>query len=186
MELGYQPRPSHSNASRCWITSNTIFADHYFLGTSRTTAWKIARTGFATVAALDEGFFGRGSYFTSDVKYAKFYSSIAARQDKPCLVLALVIPGNSYPVTEGTNFPNPSDPKEHDKEEVSLKGNPVKKGYQSHHTHVHATKNDKFGHVCNPPVGDITDELVLFQDAQALPLFVIYFKEPNHESGSFL
>lgn len=133
-------------------------------GTSRDTAWKIAQTGFATVATIDTGYYGRGIYFTSDVNYAKFYSEIASKsQKKLCLLLSLVIPGNIYPLTEDHTGPD------------SFLGKPVKgAGYQSHYTNVISSRNaEKFGHVCNPPQSDNYDELVVFQDAQALPLFII-------------
>jgi hypothetical protein len=136
------------------------------LGTCRDTAWKIVHTGFTTVAKKDDGFFGKGIYFTSSVDYAKFYSHITAKSSKLCLILSLVIPGNIYPVTEDHEGPN------------SLKGQSVKGvGYQSHFTNVYPNDfGDKFGHVCNPPTGSVYDELVVFQDAQTLPLFVIYCK----------
>jgi len=132
-------------------------------GTDRKTAWKIVQTGFATVCREDPGFYGTGIYFTSNIDYAKHYSYVAAKTQKLCLVLSLVVPGNIYPVTE------------HHKGPDSLLGKTVKGGHQSHYTNVHTTADHyKFGHVCNPPTGDVYDELVVFQDAQALPLFVIY------------
>jgi len=82
------------------------------------------------------------------------------------LILAVVIPGNIYPVTE-------------DHEGLdSLKGKPCKGvGYQSHYTNVHSTFGPpNFGRVCNPPTEDCYDELVVFQDAQTLPLFIIEYK----------
>lgn len=49
-----------------------------FHGTSRQTAWHIVNGGFSTVVAQDEGFFGKGIYFSSDVDYAKHYAKYYA------------------------------------------------------------------------------------------------------------
>jgi len=156
------------------ISSTHVNVIPMLQGTSKTAAWNIVKQGFATVATLDDGWFGKGIYFTSAFEWARFFSTVASRKDlnaEKCMVLSLVIPGNIYPVTEA-----------HDSGE-SLRGKSVKgTGYQSHYTNVHAAnsyaggKAFLAGHVCNPPAGKVYDELVVFQDAQALPLFVIDVK----------
>lgn len=160
---------NHPNAPRYAPTPPPVMiplAQRVGLGTSRETAWKIVKSGFATVATIDEGYFGKGIYFTSDVNYAKYYAELAAGKSRPrgkqCLILSVVIPGNIYPVTEDHKGPD------------SLLSKPCKGvGYQSHFTNVHSTRDGNFGCVCNPPQPDNYDELVVFQDAQALPLFII-------------
>lgn len=146
----------------CKVRDIQFFLSQPHVGTSREAANKIAQTGFAALSKLDSGYFGTGIYFTSDVRYAQFYSQAASKSSNNlCFVLAAVCPGNVYPVTEA-----------HDGEN-SLRGKPAQSGYQSHYTNVVSKNGDKFGHVCNPPTADNYDELVVFQDVQALPLFVI-------------
>jgi hypothetical protein len=42
-------------------------------GTALATAWKICATGFANLSCLDDGFFGKGIYFTTYALYALPY-----------------------------------------------------------------------------------------------------------------
>ena len=75
-------------------------------------------------------------------------------------------PGNTLPVTE-----HPLDNK------TSLKGKPFVPGYQSHYTVVPKKNTSEAFPLTGNEVIDPTrhaDELVVFQDAQALPLFIIY------------
>jgi len=126
-------------------------------GTSIETAWKIAQTGFTTVATLDSGWYGRGVYFTKDVNYAKIYSKQASKEGL-CLILSLVVCGNVYPVTESKGS------------EHSLEGKPVvSAGYQSHYAVVRSDS----GHICSTSDTKAVDELVVFQDGQAIPMFII-------------
>jgi len=131
------------------------------------------------VNRVDDGFYGQGIYFTRDMDYAALYSN-----DTPkVFVLAAVNPGNVFPTTEhpfsgsdqktplgALGFGSRSAPK-------SLKGKPGVPGYQSHYTVV-PKKNidDAFPLTGNRPVEPAkhADELVVFQEAQALPLFIIY------------
>jgi hypothetical protein len=46
---------------------------------------------------LDEGYFGKGIYFTCDLLYTIPYS-IGKRN--PAVILSYIIPGNPFPVTE--------------------------------------------------------------------------------------
>jgi len=126
-------------------------------GTSSDSAWKIAQTGFTTVATLDQGWYGRGVYFTKDVDYAKYYSKKSSKEGM-CLILALVVCGNIYPVTERKGSQH------------SLEGKPViSTGYQSHYAIVHSGS----GHICATDDPKAVDELVVFQDGQAFPIFII-------------
>ena len=124
-------------------------------GTSEGIAWKIAQSGFGNTRTRDAGFFGAGIYFTSRVSYATQYCDMDS--DQMMITIALVNPGNTYPTTE-----HPED------RENGLKGEKCKKGYQSHYTVV----GD--GYYPSTTVTDTShDELVVFQDAQALPKYIV-------------
>ena len=49
-----------------------------------------------------EGWFGKGIYFTSELKYAEKYSELAAQQHnkRAAIVISAVITGNPFPVIE--------------------------------------------------------------------------------------
>jgi len=139
-------------------------------GTSESAVWQICQQGFEVVGTLDEGFYGAGVYFTSKLGYADKYAKSGADGSKPFIV-SMVIPGNSFPVVEhpfATNgSSNPS----------GYKGKACRNGYQSHFTLVDGRDiNTAFplrGHIDPAPAAD---ELVTFEGAQALPLFVFYTK----------
>ena len=126
--------------------------------TTRQAVNSIFENGFAAVSTLDDGYYGRGIYFTRDLDYALKYGKAA--------LLGVVCPGNVYPV------------KEHPFRAGSLRGNPCQSGYQSHFTVV-----SKANTVTAFPIGRSevvnpqkhADELVVFESAQTLPLFVVYF-----------
>ena len=138
-----------------------------FHGTSEIAAWQIAQLGFANARTKDDGFFGAGVYFTSKLSYAAQYSEKDKGKEK-FFILSMVIPGNVFPVTEN---PHNGDGK---KNRLGYMGCPCRVGYQSHYTHV-STKT------CFPVKDDfsksaVADELVVFESAQALPLFVFSVK----------
>lgn len=139
-------------------------------GTSDSAVWVICQNGFATVATLDDGFFGKGIYFTSEFDYACKYST-PSEQGK-VFIVAMTIPGNTYPVTE-----HPFEEEGHQRR-VSPNGyygRPCRSGYQSHCTVVDYKKAGPAFPIEGPI--DSTrhaDEVVVFQDAQTLPLFVMY------------
>jgi len=120
---------------------------------------------------------------TSYADYAVCYSKAAAEK---ILVLSLVIPGNIYPVTEqpsDINLMTISDEessKAKKKPAETLLGKPCKNGYQSHYAYIygHRSEGRTFGWPCTDPhwKGTKYDELVIFQDAQAVPKYVIYVK----------
>ena len=135
-------------------------------GTSENGGFRIAKNGFGIVATTDPGWYGQGIYFTTKKKYVEKYA-----QKTPSgriYVISLVIPGNSYPVTE-----HPLDPTN------SFKGKAPKAGYQSHYVIV---EPDAEGNGF-PFQGDLQsnspnfNELVIFDGLQALPLYLIYCKD---------
>jgi len=107
------------------------------------TAWLIAERGFISVLGKDnQGLYGNGISLTSDQFYAsklraiqqggKGHTAAAADDDDDgegeekggVYLLCMVIPGNSYPITDRPNSAK------------SLKGQGCKQGYHSHLTYV--------------------------------------------------
>jgi len=78
-------------------------------------------------------------------------------QDNPCFIICWVIPGNPYPVVEGPG------------EVDNVDGKSVKSGYQCHYVLIEKkgcpTKSQAF----------YCDELVVGQENQILPAFVLKF-----------
>jgi len=150
-----------------WNKSSNVKVIPMIQGTSIETAWKIAQTGFTTVATLDSGWYGRGVYFTSSVDYAKFYSGLASKNNPTkCVILSMVVCGNVYPVREKKDINNDDE----DVKKNSLEGKPImSSGYQSHFVIV----DPQSGHICDPTQQGSVDELVVFQDGQSLPMFII-------------
>jgi len=216
---------------REWNDGGNSFVVPMIHGTNLNAGWSIANSGFATVATLDEGYFGRGIYFTSKYRYAETYSFAANAAAKPSLpvhppsqsnfmksspqnsqislistpapspssssgnllssqnslaklnasgssldlnkltasqrvfLIALVTPGNAFPVVEDP-FSNkvkkiPS--------EKGFFGKTCLGGYQSHYAIV----KSGFPSLDITKMKEESDELVVFQDAQALPLFLV-------------
>jgi len=136
-----------------------------FQGTAENTSMKIAQTGFSTVATLDDGFYARGIYFTSSINYASYYSTIAMKGKGPyvCIMMAFVSPGNPYPVIEGPI----------DKNTLKGKAGVINPGYQSHYISVMAPGSSQPGWPCVKGDKLVADELVIFQDAQAMPKYIL-------------
>jgi len=123
-------------------------------GTSGAIGWKIVKTGFASLASLDAGWYGAGMYFTSSVSYAAPYFMTST---DPAILVCLVSPGNAYPVIEDRNGLN------------SLKGVPVKSGYQCNY--VVTRKNGSIQ--SDVPVDQSFDEFVIPQESQIVPIYLI-------------
>jgi len=115
-------------------------------------AFKIAKTGFAALSSLDPGWYGQGIYFTTRACYTTPYCK---DKNEPCIIIAIAIPGNVYPVIE--------DPTG----QLSLTGKPITPGYNSHYV---LTSQD--GAIWSTPPQKLFDELVISQEAQLVPLFV--------------
>uniref|UniRef100_A0A6B2KYM4 EGF-like domain-containing protein n=1 Tax=Arcella intermedia TaxID=1963864 RepID=A0A6B2KYM4_9EUKA len=130
-------------------------------GTDLTIAQKICCNGFGALSTLDDGFYGKGIYFTTSCLYAVPYFATRA---KPALILAYVLPGYPFPTTENRNGDH------------SLMGSAIMKGHQSHFVIV---KRD------GDPVLDISDdktyytELVVAQEAQVVPAYIIEIDRVN-------
>lgn len=99
-----------------WLSLQSLPVIAMFHGTIEPTAKKICESGFGTVATLDDGWYGKGIYFTSSLDYALFYAQKAKesfyskpenrRLKKPSydvIIMSLVTLGNTFPVTENPN-----------------------------------------------------------------------------------
>ena len=111
------------------------------------------------MASLDDGFYGRGMYFTSKLSYAAQFAKFSPLGK--VFLIALTIPGNPFPTCEP-----PFD------ELNSLRGQACQAGYQSHYVQVTST-----GHPAQSDKETLADELVLFEGSQTLPLFLVYTTE---------
>ena len=151
-------------------------------------------------------------YFTSDLRYANMYAEIQAKTNNPTgpwganvFLIAAVLPGNPFPVTEHP-FPKrdkdgkPLSPAQFEMDPAlegkrkrnpfGLLGQACKAGYQSHYTivdSVHSasafpTQHGDFDDPTKKRV--VSDELVVFEGAQALPLFLVYYKTPPGKAGA--
>jgi len=128
-------------------------------GTSMEVAWKICSTGFAALSSLDNGFYGKGIYFTTHMQYALSYF---IGKKSPGVLISFVLPGNCYPVTEDPDGPN------------SLIGAPLTAGFNSHFaiTNIRggiATEEDEVHY----------DEIVISQEAQATPFMLLSIQPKN-------
>lgn len=124
-------------------------------GTNQLVAEKIAQTGFASLSSLDSGYYGKGIYFTTSILYTLPY---ACMHREPALILSYLNMGNVFPVTENH------------KGDKSLLGTPIKTGYNSHL--VLTAKNGTI-HYLGDDQGIVCDEIVVGQESQILPAFII-------------
>lgn len=138
-------------------------------GTTEEAAWSICEQGFGVVASTDPGYYGQGIYFTSKLNYANMYAKESGDQGKVFL-LSAVVPGNVFPVTEHPFLPdktiNPN----------GLYAKPFRPGYQAHQALVDERNPSVEVFDDNKEDLRLADELVIFESAQAVPLFVFYMK----------
>lgn len=116
-------------------------------GTQYGLAKAICQTGFASLAKLDAGWYGKGIYFTSYSLYTIQYAASA----NPSIIVSYVIPGNVYPVIENSEHEN------------NLVGKPIKSGYQANYVRVSSKGR----------IGTEYDELVITSESQILPLYIV-------------
>jgi len=114
--------------------------------------------------SVRDGYLGTGVYVTNSVNYASI-APFGKDSSERWVVLAAVIPGNSFPVIEHLTA--------HD----SFKAKSCRGGYQSHVSVV-----SKVGGGVETPVEENYNpqnhvfQLAVFQDAQVLPLFIFQLK----------
>jgi len=74
-----------------------------FHGTTSKTARNICATGFASLALIDQGWFGNGIYLTDNPVYCLEYCK---PKQEPCLVVTDVLLFNSFPIISEDAPPN--------------------------------------------------------------------------------
>jgi len=132
-------------------------------GTSEKEVWQICQNGLSKTGETDSGYYGSGVYFTSKLSYASQYAKADPGGKGKPFVLAVVTPGNLFPVVE-----KPSD-------RVNYRNQGCRNGYQSHFTIVDGRSKVSAFPIQGPIDPAIAaDELIIFQEAQALPIFVFY------------
>ena len=138
---------------------------------SMAVAEKVMNTGFAQLSKTDEGWFGKGIYFSHDIDYALIpeYAKEDSQSKVKTIIVCQVVAGNPYPVIE-----HPEKPKNR-----SLKGKAQVSRHDSHYVHVSATDNYL---PVEPAAGQESDcktysELVVQEPDQILPLFVLQVRD---------
>jgi len=131
-------------------------------GTSREYLDSIFKTGFANLAKIDAGFYGKGIYGAHEAEYS--YQQYALRNgDKAILLLNWMAIYSAYPVIDGdTQKFIMTDPKT--KKEVAT-GN--YSNYDAHFIPVAPY------HPCKVNQDHINTEIVTFEEAACLPRYVI-------------
>lgn len=164
--------------------------------TTRAAALSICLTGFALFEnfAHDEGYYGQGLYFSRNAFYALQYS----KENDPVLVVAWIIPGKVFPITdEGKIIPQSTQPinngaidlpssekppKNKEPESIGLSAgssakNPQKKqierGYNSHYVLTDFDGESNFNEISSGPF----DEFVIGETAQILPAFLVFLDQ---------
>jgi hypothetical protein len=132
-------------------------------GTDIETAWAVASSGFANLGLLDDGFFGKGMYFSSSATYTLPYFSC---KQNPCVIICLVLTGNPYPVIEAPKDPN------------SFKGKALTSSYQSHYV-VTTSAGAPFKDRDYANNMRQFNEIVLAQESQILPIFLLEIDKSN-------
>jgi len=150
-----------------WNRSSQIKLVPAFHGVNSDSIDSICQNGFACVATTDEGFYGKGIYFTSDLEYASQYAKKEESGVRNILV-ALLIPGDFFPVVEHPHEPN------------SYYGKAAKSGVQSHYTLVKKESKQTAYPIDKDELFNAkrhANEVVVFQDSQALPLFLLKIRQ---------
>lgn len=110
---------------------------------------------------VDLGFFGRGTYFSQFFGYGAQY---AAQYPGAPMLLSWVVMGKVYPVTESCLLPIKDN----------LHGKPCVEGFDSHYALVHKATKQPISKLTDAPDAD---EIVIFDPAQALPRYLVYFSQ---------
>jgi len=143
------------------ITNSPVLAVVH--GTDIKKAWSVASGGFANLSLLDSGFYGSGMYFSSSAFYTIPYF---VSSTEPAIIICFVIPSNPYPVIE---FPQGLN---------SLSGTVITRGCQSHYvvTTLHGLPFTEDNYLQNQPQ---FNEIVIDQEAQILPIFILEVDEKS-------
>lgn len=125
-------------------------------------AWKIAQTGMAVLSQLDDGYYGNGMYFTSSAEYAIDLYTSPNTQDYRTLIICWILLGNVYPCIEPPAKDSPG----------SFYGKPLKVPHDAHYVVV-----EKNGMPCPQFKEPNFDEIVVKEEGQVLPVFVLFVKK---------
>ncbi|CAF0857285.1 unnamed protein product [Adineta steineri] len=130
--------------------------------------------GFAALGQLDDGWFGKGMYFSSSAEYASRY---CPKNENACLLMCYVLILNPFPVIHDDA---PEDVKS-DKFRFYGRGN--HRTYQCHYIPVAPASDRKSTMDFRPPLEGTDhadyDELVVFQSAHILPQIIVHLKTPG-------
>jgi len=125
--------------------------------------WDLCKHGFSQISQFDEGYYGKGMYFTSSLEYAV---NIFANLENRVILVSFVNIGNPYPCIE-----NPSKPRE------SLIGRNIKQGYDCHYSVVDGNglplTNEELMNAQNANRA-CYDELVVPEEQQILPCYLVF------------
>jgi len=116
-------------------------------------ALAICSTGFSALSNSDSGEYGAGVYFTTYAMFATHY--VSTRKD-PAFIISFVTPGNPYPLTR----PSPGV---------------TKASYNCHYVAVTAEDKIPSGDLEEDQVKGLFDEIVVPQESQISPVYVIRF-----------
>jgi len=123
------------------------------MGSSMTNAVHLVKNGFTPELSVSTGDFGTGMYVSTSAVYA--LAASASFKD-PAIVLCFANTGNVFPAIEAADH------------KTSLKGRPLKPGYQSHFA---VTKID--GKVAVEGDTPTFSDLVIGQETQLIPFCII-------------
>lgn len=143
-----------------WLQTAEPHVDSDFPAVKLIPAWhgtrpealqSIASTGYSNLRSTDDGYIGAGIYSTPEPKYAQQYS-------RGMLLMNWISMFSAFPVIDG------------DMPKLRGKGN--YKNYDGHFAPVKFKNNDYFP--CTPQELPDFHEIVVFQQAQCLPRYIVY------------
>jgi len=131
-------------------------------GTTVPIAHSIMKLGFASLAKLDEGWFGRGIYFSTYPEYSLRYCFDST---EPCLIMSYIILSNPYPVVFEDATPN-----------LKMLGKGGYKNYGCNYVPVIHNGGTDY-RPPKPGVSHKYDEVVIFQESHILPKLIIHLQK---------
>jgi len=149
-------------------------------GCSEKSCFEICKGGIADLRRTDGGFFGSGIYLTSYCEYALRYSTGTFNggqnpNGEYVVLLCLATVGLTYVISRKTDYPNNSSlSKFHYKYPNGERNDKaLEAGFDSHYVCV----SRQNGYQAVRAEDADYDELVLKEEAQVLPLAIVYFKK---------
>ena len=167
--------------------ANLVLAFH---GCLPAAAESICSNGFASISTRDNGYFGNGVYFTTSAQYACEYAtgtidgaSAAADADGCFVLLACwVCPGLVYPLSRAVDYsPGVQDKGAHYSnfyQPPPAVPSALKPPFDAHYVCVQRSTYQCVDGVRDGLVADY-DELIVKEGTQALPAFLLYFRQPG-------